>query len=469
MKTKKQTLVIIILVTILISILYVYLHQSDILHRLTGESKYTDTTPATLSPVSAPEVNFPIYSEGAVLIDSSTGKVLYGKNENEKLYPASTTKILTAILAIEKCNLTDKITASNKAIMSIPSGYSNAAIQPGEALTVQELLDLFLIHSANEVGYIFAEHISGSAENFATLMNQKAAELGCKNTHFTNPSGLHDTEHYSTAYDMALIARYCMKNETFRNVVSKTSCTIEATDKYEQRYFKNTNDLIIPSSKYYYEYAIGIKTGFTSQAKNCLIAASLKDGLELITVALGAEATDDGRSGRYVDTLNLFDYGFSNYKIQQIATADTEIKKITIENATKDTKNLSLLLKDSITSLTPTDLDLTNLNYSITLNNNISAPIVEGAILGKITYNIDGITYSSDLVASHYVEDFNVSLLIAQVTFALVILFIFFKLFFHKKKCKTSNNRNHINSNRKKSKRKNLKNYNNYDSIYKFE
>ena len=469
MKTKKQTLVIIILVTILISILYVYLHQSDILHKLTGESKYTDTTPATLSPVNTPEVNFPIYSEGAVLIDSSTGKVLYGKNENEKLYPASTTKILTAILAIEKCNLTDKITASNKAIMSIPSGYSNAAIQPGETLTVQELLDLFLIHSANEVGYIFAEHISGSAENFATLMNQKAVELGCQNTHFTNPSGLHDTKHYSTAYDMALIARYCMKNETFRNVVAKTSCTIEATDKYEQRYFKNTNDLIIPSSKYYYEYAIGIKTGFTSQAKNCLISASLKDGLELITVALGAEATDDGRSGRYVDTLNLFDYGFSNYKIQQIATADTEIKEITIENATKDTKNLSLLLKDSITSLTPTDLDLTNLNYSITLNDNISAPIVEGDILGKITYNIDGITYSSDLVASHYVEEFNVSLLIAQVVLALVVLFIFFKLFFHKKKRKTSNNKNHMNSNRKKSKKKNLKNYNNYDSIYKFE
>ena len=469
MKTKKQTLVIIILVTILISILYVYLHQSDILYKLTGESKYTDTTPATLSPVNTPEVNFPIYSEGAVLIDSSTGKVLYGKKENEKLYPASTTKILTAILAIEKCNLTDKITASNKAVMSIPSGYSNAAIQPGETLTVQELLDLFLIHSANEVGYIFAEHISGSAENFATLMNQKAVELGCQNTHFTNPSGLHDTEHYSTAYDMALIARYCMKNETFRNVVSKTSCTIEATDKYEQRYFKNTNDLIIPSSKYYYEYAIGIKTGFTSQAKNCLISASLKDGLELITVALGAEATDDGRSGRYVDTLNLFDYGFSNYKIQQIATADTEIKEITIENATKDTKNLSLLLKDSITSLTPTDLDLTNLNYSITLNDNISAPIVEGDILGKITYNIDGITYSSDLVASHYVEEFNVSLLIAQVVLALVVLFIFFKLFFHKKKRKTSNNRNHMNSIRKKSKKKNLKKYNNYDSIYKFE
>lgn len=465
MKLQKRKLVIILLINIFISSLI-----ANIPHALTGKITYTDTTPAVLSPVSAPEVTFPIYSEGAVLMDSSTGKVLCGKNENEKLYPASTTKILTAILAIEKCNLTDKITASNTAVMSIPSGYSNAAIQPGETLTMQELLDLFLIHSANEVGYIFAEHISGNVENFATLMNQKAIEIGCQNTHFTNPSGIHDPEHYSTAYDMALIARYCMKNETFRNVVAKTSCTIEATDKYEKRYFKNTNDLIIPSSKYYYEYAIGIKTGFTTQAKNCLIAASLKDGLELITVALGAEATEDGRSGRYVDTLNLFEYGFSNYKVQQIATANTEIEKIIIKNATKDTKSLSLLLKDSITCLTPANLDLNNLNYSVTLNENISAPISEGDILGKVTYNIDGVTYSSDLIASHYVEEFDVLLLVFQITLAIIVLFILAKLFFPKKKRKNSNKGNYMNSNRKKSKNKKFKNYNNFsDSIYKFE
>ena len=469
MKKQKQISVIMILITIFISILCTYLSQADISHILTGEITYTDSTPAELSPVNSSEVDFPIYSQGAVLMDSSTGKVLYGKNEDEKLYPASTTKILTAILAIEKCNLTDKITASNNAVMSIPSGYSNAAIQPGESLTVKDLLDLFLIHSANEVGFIFAEHISGSTEDFATLMNQKASELGCKNTHFTNPSGLHDSEHYSTAYDMALIARYCMKNETFRDVVSKTSCTVEATDKYEERYFKNTNDLIIPSSKYYYEYAIGIKTGFTTQAKNCLISASLKDELELITVTLGAEATEDGRSGRYVDTLNLFEYGFSNYKIQQVATANTAVKEITIENATKDTKNLELLLKDNITSLTPADLDLTNLDYSVTLNDNISAPISEGDILGKVTYNIDGINYSSDLVASHGVEEFNVSLLIAQVGLALVVLFIIAIIFSPKKKRRNSNRGNHMGSNRKKSNKKKLKNYNNFDSIYKFE
>ena len=158
-----------------------------ILSTLISSLIYTNPVLAT-NNTSTPEPDFTIESNGAVLIDSNTGTVLYGKNENDKLYPASTTKILTAILAIENCKLTDKITASYDAVMSIPSGYSNAAIQPGETLTMKELLDMFLIHSANEIGNIFAEHISGSIENFATLMNKKAAELGCKNTHFTNPS-----------------------------------------------------------------------------------------------------------------------------------------------------------------------------------------------------------------------------------------------------------------------------------------
>lgn len=429
MKTQKQ--IIMLIITIIINIFF-----------------------APIALATNAEPNFKIYSEAAILMDSTTGKILYGKNENQKQYPASTTKILTAILAIENCKLTDKISASYEAVMSIPSGYSNAAIQVGETLTIQELLDMFLIHSANEIGNIFAEHISGSVQNFATLMNKKAAEIGCKNTHFTNPSGIHDAEHYSTAYDMALIARYCMNNETFRKTVSTLSCTIQPTEKYEKRYFRNTNDLIDPSSKYYYEYAIGIKTGFTSQAKNCLIAASKKDNLELITVALGAEATEDGRSGRYVDSINLFEYGFSNYKIQEIAVKNTLIEEIVVENATKDTKNLTLLLKDNISGLTPANFDLTSLEPSIKLNENISAPISEGTVLGKITYSIDGITYSSDLIASHHVEEFDIQLLIKQIGLALLVLFILFKLFVPNKKSK-----------KKKRKYKKTKKS---DSIYKF-
>ena len=289
-------------------------------------------------------------------------------------------------------------------------------------------------------------------------MNQKAAELGCKNTHFTNPSGIHDAEHYSTAYDMALIAKYCMKNETFRNVVSKTSCTIEATDKYEKRYFKNTNDLILPSSDYYYEYAIGIKTGYTTQAKSCLISASLKDNLELITVVLGAKPLEN----RYVDTINLFEYGYSNYTMQEIASKNTIIDSIVVKNATKETKNLELILKDDIIALTPKDF-LTD--AIVEINQDISAPISEGDVLGKISYDIDGITYTSDLIASHNVEEFNLTMLIAQIALALFVLFILAKLFSPKKKSRN----NRAKKGKSKSKKNKTKKYNNnLDSIYKF-
>ena len=451
MKIKKQILIILIIISTLISSI---IYTNPTYATTTADTNQTNTTS------SAPTPDFTLASEGAVLIDSSTGKILYGKNENKKLYPASTTKILTAILAIEHCKPTEQITASYDAVMSIPSGYSNAAIQPGETLAFQDLLDMFLIHSANEIGNIFAEHISGSIENFAVLMNEKATELGCKNTNFTNPSGIHDENHYSTAYDMALIAQYCMKNQTFRNTVAKLSCTVAATDKYEERYFKNTNDLLNSSSKYYYKYAIGIKTGYTSQAKRCLIAASTKDNIELITVVLGAQSTTPDT--RYLDTINLFEYGFSNYKIQKIATKNSVIHDMIIGNATKDTQNLSLILKDDITGLVPANLNLADLDYSIKLNDLIAAPIEEGDVLGKITYNIDGTEYSSDLIANHSVEEFEPLTLLGQIALALFVLFILAKLIIpNKKKSKKGNLK------KSNSKKKNCGNKKR-DSIYKF-
>jgi len=439
MKINKQMSAIIMLISIFINIIL-----------------FTKPVQASTPP------NFTIDSEGAVLMDFKTGKVLYGKNENKKLYPASTTKILTAVLAIERCKPSDKITASHNAVMSLPSGYSNAAIQPGETLTFQELLDMFLIHSANEIGTIFAEHISGTVENFATLMNEKATSLGCKNTNFTNPSGIHDTEHYTTAYDMALIAQYCMKNETFRNTVSKSSCTIEPTEKYEKRYFRNTNDLLNKTTDYYYEYAIGIKTGYTSQAKRCLVGAAAKDGLELITVVLGAQPTMTDT--RYIDTINLFEYGFSNYKTQKIATKNTIVKEIKVGNATKETENVSLLIKNDLTALMPTNMNLSDLKPSIKTNEIIEAPISEGSTLGKITYTIEGIEYSSDLIANHSVEKFDFKKVFLQITLALLTIFILSKILKSNKKKSKKRKYGPKKSNTKK--RTNYKKYN--DSIYKF-
>lgn len=400
-----------------------------------------------------PNPDFQIYSSGSVLMDASTGKVLIQKDMNKQLYPASTTKILTAIIAIEKLDLSSTLTASRSAVMAIPSGYSNAGIKVGESLNVNDLLEMFLIHSANEVGYIFAEEISGNIENFANLMNQKATELGCINTHFTNPSGIHDINHYSTAYDMALIARYCMKNETFRNIVNKKSCKFSATDLYpEERYFKNTNSLLDPSNRYYYEYAIGIKTGFTTQAKNCLIAGAQKNGIELIAVMLGAEATENGQSGRYIDAKNLFDFGFENYKVKQFLQEGTKITEIKIKNATKETQTLNLLAKTSLSATFESSFNISSLNPSIKIEENITAPIAKDKILGKISYNIDGITYETDLIAENDVIKSNILETIIQILSAIIILILIAEFFSHTKKKKNNN---------KKKLRKN-------NSVYKF-
>lgn len=414
----------------------------------------------TLSFADNTEPNFQIYSSGSVLIDAQTGNVLLQKNMNKQLYPASTTKILTAIIAIEKLDLNSKLTASRSAVMAIPSGYSNAGIKIGETLSVNDLLEMFLIHSANEVGYIFAEEISGSIDNFANLMNQKATELGCTNTHFTNPSGIHDINHYSTAYDMALIAKYCMKNETFRSIVNKKSCKFSATDLYpEERYFKNTNSLLDSSNRYYYEYAIGIKTGFTTQAKNCLIAGAQKDEIELIAVMLGAEATENGYSGRYVDAKNLFNYGFENYKINEFLKEGTKIKDIEVKNATNETKKLNLIAKTSLSALFKSSFNISNLTSSIEINENITAPIAKDTVLGKISYNIDGINYESDLIAENDVIKSNLLEIIFQIIFAIIVLILIAELLSHR------HSKNKKNNKKIKSNKKNLRKNN---SVYKF-
>ena len=274
-----------------------------------------------------------IYSESAIVIEGETGKILYDKDIYSRKFPASTTKILTAIIAIEECDLEEKAIASHSAIFSIKSGYSIANIHEGESFTIRELLDVLMIQSANEAANIIAEHVSGSVEEFAKLMNKKAKEIGCLDSNFVNANGAHDDNHYSTAYDLAMIAKYCMKNETFREIAKKQECKLPATDKFEQeRFFRNTNSLMQKNSRYYYPYCTGIKTGFTTPAKNCLISSSNKDGFELISVILHAETTDDGSSARYVDTINLFEYGYNNYKKEDILKEYNLLGNVSSEN-----------------------------------------------------------------------------------------------------------------------------------------
>lgn len=348
-------------------------------------------------------------TSGAVLImEESTGKIIYEKNAYERMFPASTTKIMTAILALENCNLDDTATASEYAVMSIPSGYTNANIQVGETLTIKDLLYSLMVTSANESAIILGEHISGSEEAFCWLMNDRAKELGCKDTHFVNPNGIHKDDHYSTAYDLALMAKHAMQNDTFRQIVKTTEFSLPSTDSYSgvERHFYNTNNLIRPDTSWYYEYATGIKTGFTSQAGNCLVASAEKDGVSYITVVLNAPVRyENGKtiSARYLDTTNLFEYAFNNYSFKQLKTANDLIKSIDIENGKKKENSLNLLIASDVNALVNIDSN-SNFEPEINIKENLNAPIKKGDIVGSVTYKIDGLKYTADLIAGNNVE-----------------------------------------------------------------
>ena len=349
-----------------------------------------------------------LVSEAAILIDSNTNKILYSKNADQKMYPASTTKILTAILTLENCNLDDEVTVSDTAILDIPEGYSSANLQFGEVLTVEQLLQLLLVHSANDAANVLAEHVGGSIESFVSMMNTKVHDLGLENTHFTNAYGLHDENHYTTAYDLAIIMKYCVQNNDFRRIAGSASVAIPATNKSGVRKYDSTNDLIIPNSKNYYQYLTAGKTGFTTPAGECLVTSAYKNDIELICVILGGSQTVNNSSLRFSETKELYEYGYNNYSLKPIVSEGNSIYNVTIDNATKETENLDLIAENDINAIVSNDVSLDNLEPSITLYQNLTAPITEGTIIGSAEYDVDGVKYNVNLIASHNVEKFNI-------------------------------------------------------------
>ena len=363
----------------------------------------------------ASEVN--LNSEAAILVEISTGRIIYEKNSTKKLYPASTTKILTAILVIENSNLDDIVTVRQSALNNIPTGYVTCNLQVGEELTVKDLLYALMIPSANDAAYVLAEHIAGSVDNFSVMMNDKAREIGCKTTHFVNPNGIHDDSHYSTAYDLYLLANYAMKNEVFRNLVTATEYTLPATEKYpnEDRILKTTNELLNKNSRnYYYKNAIGIKTGYTVKAGNCLVAASSRDGLEFIAVVLNGGTTENGLNSRYVDSKKLFEYAYDNFTLTKIIEKGSIVQSLEVEKGTKETKFLDLIIDETITVVNNKNIDMNSVIPEITLKEIIEAPISAGETIGTIKYKVDDIEYSAKLLAKTSVErvDYSMYLII---------------------------------------------------------
>lgn len=336
-------------------------------------------------------------ASSALLIDNRTNKILYNKDANKRLFPASTTKIVTAIIVLENHSLNEEVTASYDAVMTIPSGYSTANIQIGEILTVEQLLELLLVHSANDSANVLAEYAGGSIDSFVSMMNTKVNELGLTDTHFTNPYGLQEDNHYTTSHDLAVIMQYCLKNETFRKISGQASCAIPATNKSEPRKYSSTNELLIAGNRNYYPYLIAGKTGYTSKAGGCLVSVAYNNNLELISVILNS-------NDRFGDTKKLFNYGYSNFSLKNIVNEDDIITSTNVKNAKKNSQNLDLKVTENVPVLVNNNDNLESISPQIEIDSNIEAPIEEGQNLGKVSYTVNGVTYSTNLVASQNVE-----------------------------------------------------------------
>lgn len=258
-----------------------------------------------------------IGAEAAILIDAKTGTILYAKNIDEELYPASTTKIMTCMLAVENCELDEVVTFSHSAVFNIDPGSSNIGMDEGQSITMNQALQGILILSANEVANAVAEHIAGSQDAFADMMNERVEKLGLKHTHFCNPHGLYNPEHYTSAYDLAQIAREFFSYDVLRNISGTGVCTFEATATQPDSFTLASKNQLMKGKPYEYEYLVGSKTGYTSEARQTLVSCARKNGVELICVILKEESPY-----QFADTVALFNYGFDNFSKVNVAEND---------------------------------------------------------------------------------------------------------------------------------------------------
>lgn len=269
--------------------------------------------------------NISIQAEGGIVIDADTGTILYGKNIHTAYFPASITKILTALIVIEQCDLNEMVTFSHNAVYNVEAGSSSAGLDEGDVLSVRDCLYALLLKSANEAANALAEHVAGSTEAFADMMNQRAASLGCQDSHFANPSGLNDPNHFVSAYDMALIGQAALHNEIFMEIDSSLYYDLPVTKRNPEgaRIYPG-HKMIKKNLAEYYDGCLGGKTGYTSLAGNTLVTFAKKNGMTLVSVIL------NGHQTQYTDTKALLDFGFRNF--QTVSAAEYDTSYTSIEN-----------------------------------------------------------------------------------------------------------------------------------------
>ena len=343
-----------------------------------------------------------------LLYEVGSGQILFEKNIYDKAYPASTTKIMTALLALENCELDEIVTVTAEAWTGIDRNSSIAGLSTGECMPLSDMLVCLLVASGNEAANAIAIHVGGTIEDFVAMMNTRAEELGCKNTNFVNPSGLHNENHYTCAYDLLQITLAAKAYDAFEGIVSQARATVAPTNKCEtERKFNNTNLLLsnTSTSEYLYSKATGVKTGYTTPAGYCLVSSAKNDELEFVCVVLGGMNVmrDNGTevNGCYRDTLRLYRWGYEQFQVVKILSDAEIITEAPVQQA-KDIDHILLEATADVYTVLHRGQDKNQIFTSITtVNENLTAPIEKGEVLGTLMLYKDGQFYTScDLVAS---------------------------------------------------------------------
>ncbi len=373
-------------------------------------------SPAALA-LAEPELSCP----SVLILDRDTGEVLLEHGADEKVYPASITKIMTILLAVEAIEngnaaMTDEITASENVTFDLVADGSSAGIMVGETMSLESLLYAAMLSSANEACNIIAEHIGGGISSFVAMMNSRAKELGCTATNFVNTHGLPNDEHYTTARDFSLIALEASRHDLFMKLCSTPTITIPATNLSGERTLKNSNALLcadsIYGSQYIYEYADGMKTGHTNAAGYCLISTASKDGIDLLAAVFGGAETWPGPTPEYsnfTDSIKMYEWVFNNFSYREVLRSTDAVTTLDVEMGS-NADSVALRPESSISALLPNDSDLSEFSLSVSLDSGdgsepLMAPIAAGDKLGEVTLTKNGINYGTvDLVAAAGVD-----------------------------------------------------------------
>ncbi len=387
--------------------------------------------------------NTNIYADGSsdlvlnckanVAINADNNQIIFERNAQDKVFPASTTKVLTALLTIEKLNLNDEITITKEMVDQIPYDSSVMGIRQDEVYTVKDLLYGLLLVSGNDVAIVFADTISGSMDAFANIMNEKLEEIGCTNTHFTNSHGYHDDNHYTTAYDMAILLSYCLKNPTFKKIITTKEISVAPKNNPERVFLlENSNYLLYEDSPLYCKDIKGGKTGFTYEAEGTFLGFAKRDDMTIIIGSFGGSLDENGLSARFTDTSKISNYIFDNYEKTLIATKDSfsiELKDFNTE------KIYNLGLAEDMYCIAPKDYIL---QYDIDLDET-TPHLYDNANIGSINFSFQNsnITYSKNLVVKSTTNYYSTNSAALYISLLIVILLIVLKVkqvLFSKKK-----------------------------------